>query len=124
MSFSVLKKGVDKLRTIANPKANSSSSDVSGVSTPNGTQRNSSDIEFAKQKKSAERSRSKADKRKQEHQARKKFEDFINDAPEETIALFKPLSMNMSKAWTHEQRFDLRKFNLECKICPTQLVLR
>lgn len=37
----------------------------------------------------------------------------MKDGPEEVIALFKPLSMNQSKKWTHEERFDFRNFNLE-----------
>lgn len=111
--MSLLKKGVNKLKTIANPKLDSSSD----LSSTNGSQQKFSDFEAAKHKKSEERSRSKADKRQKEHQAKKTQEDFINGAPEELVALFKPLSMNMSKKWTHEERFDFRNFNLEGKIC-------
>lgn len=110
MSFNVLKRGVNRLKTIT--KGDSSTSDLD-TSTPNGS---THDIEAVKYKKSIERSRSKADKRQKEHLAKKREEDFLKNGPEEVIALYKPLSMNMSKKWTHEERFDFKNFDQEGKI--------
>lgn len=110
--MSLLKKGVNRLKTIAHV-----GSDAKGESRSNGvnspTASVSNGIDGAKHKQSTESTRSKGFRKSKHIQVKKTEQDFRNGERPESFALFKPLSMNMSKYRPNEERFDFKVFDLE-----------
>ncbi|KAL3423405.1 aspartyl-tRNA synthetase [Phlyctema vagabunda] len=87
--------------------------DTNGAATPNSeSRRRSRDIiEMERKRRSVDKERSKAESKQREHLRRIESERFMQEGPEELTRLYKPLSMNQSKKWGHENRVQFREIN-------------
>lgn len=119
MSF--LKKPLEKIKSFKPSNSSSPRSSTEAVATPassnasadNVHRKDPKEIEVERKRKSEDKQRRKSENAERQQEFRRKDERFLQEGPEELTALYKPLSLNMSKKWTHEDRFDFKNLGPE-----------
>jgi aspartyl-tRNA synthetase len=118
MAFKAIRKPFDKLRRLG-PSTESSrtssaetrsrekslSAPPSGNGSAHPKYRDPEDVAAERRKKGGEQERKKAAVRLQEAAAKRRDEKFLEEGPDESTRLFRPLSMNMSKRREYGERF-------------------
>lgn len=92
---------------------------TNGTSTPrlNGDSKRQSRevIEAERARKSLDKGRLKAEKKKRQSMAKIEDERFLKEGPPQLTKLYRPYSMNQSKRWTHEDRLLFKSIDWESK---------